>query len=288
MSGEVSSLKPSDQFQIVDRRKRGIFWAENDIFEAPGHPLSPPAKLAYLCFCRMSNVGGVSFASHRRLAEMTGLSISSIQRAIIELLEMEIVERINLDGGPNTYHVIGWPSGGKTSVTQTEVVGQADRGGRSSCGKTSVTQTEVGRSHRPTKEVSDVGLLEEGLETTLSGSPPDDAHNGHRNYTTEAHEVLAFLNKKAGTRYEPVEANLRLIRARLKEADRPAWRLKQLVSVKAAEWPLGHDMRKYLRPATLFNREKCAQYLGQLPPPAVELASNLLPPTPAASNEHAR
>ena len=111
---------------------------------------------------------------------------------------------------------------------------------------------------------------EEETTSTLSGSPPDIAPtNGHHlpQHKADALEILGWLNKKAGTRFEPVEANLSLIRARLKEADRPAWRLKQLVSAKATEWPPGHDMRKYLRPATLFNREKCAQYLGQLPPP---------------------
>lgn len=102
--------------------------------------------------------------------------------------------------------------------------------------------------------------------TTLSGSVPDAASvnsNGHPR-REQAHEILAWLNDKAGTRFEAIPTNLDLIEARLKEG-RPAWLLKKLVSVKAKAWPRGHEMHEFLRPATLFNRTKCAQYIGQLP-----------------------
>lgn len=99
--------------------------------------------------------------------------------------------------------------------------------------------------------------------------PPLGGSNGIRMASaaeaTEAREVLAWLNEKAGARFEPVESNLKLIRARLHEG-RPAWLLKKLVAVKARQWPPGHEMHAYLRPATLFNATKCAQYIGQLPP----------------------
>lgn len=81
--------------------------------------------------------------------------------------------------------------------------------------------------------------------------------------------VLAWLNAKAGTSYRPVPANLDLIRARLKDGI-TAWQLKAIVSRKVREWnhepkPGDKDTRRWLRPATLFGKSKCEQYLGELP-----------------------
>lgn len=77
-----------------------------------------------------------------------------------------------------------------------------------------------------------------------------------------ARQVLDWLNQKTGKGFRPVEANLALIRARISDgvAD---WQLKAIVSEKTEQW--AHtDMAKYLRPATLFNRTKCEQYLAEL------------------------
>jgi uncharacterized phage protein (TIGR02220 family) len=76
-----------------------------------------------------------------------------------------------------------------------------------------------------------------------------------------ARQVLEFLNEKTGRHYEPVEANLRLIRARLREAS--ADDLRSVVALKARQWK-GTEMDGYLRPATLFNATKFAQYQGEL------------------------
>lgn len=86
--------------------------------------------------------------------------------------------------------------------------------------------------------------------TTLSGKPDD------------ARLILEFLNGKTGKQFRPVTANLTLIRARLKEGA-TADDCRAVIARKFREWK-GSDMEKYLRPATLFNREKFAQYSGEL------------------------
>ena len=78
-----------------------------------------------------------------------------------------------------------------------------------------------------------------------------------------AREILAFLNKKTGRNYRPVLANLNMIRARLKEGY-TADELRQVVAKKCREWRGDSFMEKYLRPATLFNATKFAQYSGEL------------------------
>lgn len=85
-------------------------------------------------------------------------------------------------------------------------------------------------------------------EKALSGNP-------------DCLEILNYLNEKTGKHFKPVIVNLELIRSRLKEG-RTIEDLKRIVDLKTAEW-IGTDQEKYLRPETLFNRTKCAQYEGE-------------------------
>ncbi len=78
-----------------------------------------------------------------------------------------------------------------------------------------------------------------------------------------AREVLNYLNRKAGRNFRATDVNLTLIRARLKDGI-TAEQLKAIVSRKVREWGSDEKMAKYLRPATLFNREKAEQYVGEL------------------------
>lgn len=77
----------------------------------------------------------------------------------------------------------------------------------------------------------------------------------------EARYVLAFLNKVAEKRFQAVPATMKLIQARLKDASVPD--IKRLIAKQWQEWN-GTEFEKYLRPATLFNATKFANYLGAL------------------------
>jgi uncharacterized phage protein (TIGR02220 family) len=76
-------------------------------------------------------------------------------------------------------------------------------------------------------------------------------------------QVLEFLNLKTGRRYRPVPANIRFIAARLKEGA-SVQDMKCVIALKCREWRDDQVMSKYLRPATLFNATKFAQYEGEL------------------------
>jgi uncharacterized phage protein (TIGR02220 family) len=78
----------------------------------------------------------------------------------------------------------------------------------------------------------------------------------------DAIEILAFLNEKANKNYRPVAANLSMIDARLKEYT--VSELRMVIAKKCREWSTDDKMAEYLRPATLFNASKCAQYVGEL------------------------
>lgn len=97
----------------------------------------------------------------------------------------------------------------------------------------------------------------------LSGNPdrvPEKPKKQTR--TTEAGEVLAYLNQVCGSRFQPVAANMNLITARLREGA-TVDDMKSVVDRKHAEWCNDDTMRKYLRPETLFNATKFAGYAGQ-------------------------
>jgi uncharacterized phage protein (TIGR02220 family) len=75
--------------------------------------------------------------------------------------------------------------------------------------------------------------------------------------------VLQYLNEKSNRDFQPVQANLKLIYARLKEGA-TVEKCKQVIDAKVLEWAKDKKMSEYLRPATLFNATNFAQYAGQL------------------------
>lgn len=104
----------------------------------------------------------------------------------------------------------------------------------------------------------------------LSGLLPDVGRGNGNDAETKklaneaAIRAIEYLNKQAGRNFRPVEANLKLPRSRIlydgaKESD-----LMAVVDAKVASAKRGEFKPEYLRPATLFNAEKFAQYVGQL------------------------
>jgi len=86
---------------------------------------------------------------------------------------------------------------------------------------------------------------------TLSGKP-------------DAVDVLGYLNEKTGRAYQAVDANLKLIAARLKDAT--VEQCKAVVDARVAKWGSDPKMDEYLRPKTIFNATNFAQYVGELKP----------------------
>jgi len=96
-----------------------------------------------------------------------------------------------------------------------------------------------------------------------SGLPPDNAPS-KAELKKQAKEILAFLNEKAGKRFEESDTNLDFIIARLKEPKTTPTHCRQVIAMKCREWVNDQAFKKYLRPATLFNKTKFASYKGEL------------------------
>lgn len=111
------------------------------------------------------------------------------------------------------------------------------------------------------------------LSPRLSRKKDSDSGRVSRNET--ARRCLEFLNQKTGRTYRPVPVNLDLLVARLAEGATEA-NIRGVIARKCQEWQ-GTDLAKFLRPATLFNRTKFEQYLGER---RAEVGDGALPPVP--------
>jgi DNA replication protein DnaT len=96
---------------------------------------------------------------------------------------------------------------------------------------------------------------------------------GKPDYRNQALEILDFLNSKTGRHYKPGAANLEMIVARLKDGA-TVEECRGVIAKKCREWIGDADMNLYLRPGTLFNRTKFAQYQGELGAPELKVVAS--------------
>lgn len=118
------------------------------------------------------------------------------------------------------------------------------------------------------------GAILAGVQSTSEGgatgsakgvqpTAPEPSLNRQEPSNKEAADILAYLNVSAKRNYKPVPANLNLIAARLKEGATPD-ECRLVIDAKVAAWGGDTKMSEYIRPATLFNATKFAQYVGEL------------------------
>jgi len=116
--------------------------------------------------------------------------------------------------------------------------------------------------------VSDVNLYSkqeaESNKTTLSDK--SDVRPPKVDFQEPAKRVIDFLNLKTGKAYRHQPVNIDMIAARLREGASEQ-DCKSVIARKVRDWQNDDKMRQYLRPATLFNREKFANYVGELVAP---------------------
>ena len=112
--------------------------------------------------------------------------------------------------------------------------------------------------------------LDKPKSNALSSSPSANIDHAklekqktNKQVNDAARDVLAYLNKNAGKNFRDVDSTLGPIVARLKEGY-TAERLREIAFYKIEQWGTDEKMAEYLRPATLYNATKCAQYDGEL------------------------
>ncbi|KWB54201.1 conserved phage C-terminal domain-containing protein [Burkholderia ubonensis] len=226
--------------------------------------------LLMLANCCNSRTGRCD-PSHDTLAKECGMSRDSVRRAIAEIEKKGLIEiRRQTQNGvnlPNQYVLKVGSSVGVVGADSTEgyvhtepTVGADSTGGRCS------QQGGVGADSTTNQEVKP-GSKPKALSSRLDGADSYQRQPGRQGEIdidgNPVAEVIGYLNERADTKFQVVEASAKLIRARIREGATVA-QMRAVIDAKAREWPKGHQMRQYLRPATLFNAEKFEQYRGQL------------------------
>lgn len=79
----------------------------------------------------------------------------------------------------------------------------------------------------------------------------------------DAVQLIEFLNSKAGRSFDAKGVNLEFVIERLEEGA-TLDDCRAVIAKKCRDWGTDEKMAQYLRPATLFNRTKFAQYKGEL------------------------
>lgn len=77
-------------------------------------------------------------------------------------------------------------------------------------------------------------------------------------------DIIKYLNNKTRKRFRAVGKNKTLINSILK--DYSISEIKSVIDAKCTEWIGDPKMQKYLRPQTLFNKNKFQSYFEQLNP----------------------
>lgn len=89
-----------------------------------------------------------------------------------------------------------------------------------------------------------------------------------KSYSPDSRVLLHYLNEKTGKRFREVAANLDPISARLKEAGVDLTGCKQMLDRQVARWK-GTAQEEYLRPTTLFGKQKFDGYYAARDQPVI-------------------
>jgi len=208
---------------------------------------------------------GVIDRHWKAIADETGLPIDRVQAAIKSLSEPDKESRSAEMDGRRIYCLDGHREWGWKIVNYGKyraIRSEEDRKEQNRLAQERWRNKQKSNNNKPRKPKSAHTEAEaEALKsTTLSGKPDVSTLNG---FKSQAKEVLEFLNAKTGRSYKAVPANLEMIAARLKDGA-TVEELRMVIAKKTREWGGDEKMNQYLRPATLFNRVKYAQYSGEL------------------------
>jgi uncharacterized phage protein (TIGR02220 family) len=225
------SCRTSPTLATLSHGAERLFWRLTTVADDFGRFEADPMVMMAQCFPNM----------------LHSVKIKDVEGWIAEVIKCELM-RTYVSNGKTLGFFVTWE---KHQIKRARASKYPEPDAANIC---SHLRANVSEKREARSESSDVPRSE--TAPLLSGSGP-----------TDDRVVLAWLNTKAQRTYRPTPVNLDFIRARLKDGI-AVWQLKAIVSRKVREWT-GTEQAKYLRPATLFNRTKCEQYLGELPPEEV-------------------
>lgn len=118
------------------------------------------------------------------------------------------------------------------------------------------------------------------LANPLEGSLPirdQGSGNGEEGKGKEqeaSSRILDFLNLKTGSRFRAVDSHVRIIEARLSEPGVDEAGILKMIERQVLKWKNDPKMSEFLRPQTLFGKEKFQSYYDQRELPVTQPTPN--------------
>jgi len=234
--------QPIGNYNGAPQKENGYTPIANELLEAIMlHGFSKRQLLFIMALCRMTYGYSkkIDSLSGWQISKLTNIDSSDISKTIAELEKMNVIK--THDSGRYSHGIFIKNIELNKYYDTWLTVGKLPTVGKSP--PLVIQSITVGKS--PTQP--------------LVNHPP---HKAIKTNKTIYVEILNYLNEKVGRNYEPVKANLDFIKARLDEGFSKDVLLK-VIDVKASQWLKDETMNKYLRPATLFNASKFAQYAAE-------------------------
>lgn len=231
----------------------------------------------YLMTCPHSTMTGVFHCPVLYMAHETGMGLEGATKALARLSEVGFCEYDEASETVFVLRMAAYQIGESLKPTDNRVAGLRKEIER-------MPETRAKSRFLAVYGVA-FGLVEQGKKARGSKAPPKPLRSQEQEQEQEQERkplsgkpdhaptdpdspegLIGYLNAKAGKRFRPVEANARLVRARLAEAT--ADEIRRVIDARCAKWRGDPKMAEYLRPSTLFGREKFAQYLGEIDAPS--------------------
>lgn len=240
----------------------------------------------------MQDATGRAFLSSDTIGKFTSLDAKTITSALADLLARGWIsdtgERVGRTGRVKVYELCSYVRSLVPCIcSDSKPVALQGKSGAieqpqnrwdsaSTAPKPAVLERHLKRVH----SAAPPSLQLPGIPAAMSSASSTGEH-------AQAVEVLDYLNKVSSSRFQPTAKNLGFILARMAEGY-PAHVLKLLAYHRLTVWRRDPKMLEYLRPATLYNAEKCNQYAGQVPGPyfktCAECSIEILPDVGACPN----
>jgi uncharacterized phage protein (TIGR02220 family) len=228
------------------------FWTSEQVTDC-----SLVARLMFIGMLNFCDDHGVHPASIKRLKmevfPSDELSNDAIQAMIDELVKVGLLYPYEIEG-KGYWQVTGWAKHQKIEKpTYRHPLPEA----KSHVDQSSPTCVVVADHSKTIRR-----LVDEELTSARPRNGDESKGIKRLSGTPDAITILDYLNEKTGRGYKPVKANVALIAARLSESS--VEECRSVIDAKVTAWQHDDKMREYLRPATLFNATKFANYVGEL------------------------
>lgn len=247
-------------------------WLDSELIRGAGHDAEPLFLRLILVADDFGRFDGRVSVICRRCWPVAGPTDEQVTGWLARLVEHNLIVRYEVDGKPiieirnfrqrtraqvSKYPAMpdGRPTGDRQVTVNRPAPAHGDGDGdgvKALSGKGS-PEHPGGTPGEPNRQPDPPGHRKKRQRARQAS----DEETGH------ARDVLAYLNERARCRFQPTATNLGFILERMDEGYSP-YVLKLLVYDRARRWLNDPKMSDYLRPATLFNGEKCNQYAGQI------------------------